>query len=116
MWIEKLSDGVLRVMTPIGPRYIKPDFWQRLYLVWIFRHFDVLPHQVLSPRQQKLIDNLCTSHRFVSLRHSDSWQEAPIIGTLERRPPVLVEEPSRARAAAVGAGESAHAPLADHQG
>ena len=30
--IEKLSGGVLRMLTPLGPRYIKPTFYQRLYL------------------------------------------------------------------------------------
>ncbi len=43
MWIDKLSAGVLRVLTPVGPRYIKPQFSQRIYLLWIFRHFEMLP-------------------------------------------------------------------------
>ena len=31
MWMEKLSQGVLRVLTPLGPRYLNPPFAQRLY-------------------------------------------------------------------------------------
>ena len=41
MWVEKLLAGVLRVVTPLGARYIKPSFARRIYLLWIFRHFKV---------------------------------------------------------------------------
>lgn len=91
MWMEKLSRGVLRVLTPLGPRYIEPGFWQRLYLLWLFRNFQVLPMQVLSLRQRQWIDSLCALHGFVSLPMGDAWGDAPILGTLERRPPVEVE-------------------------
>ena len=51
MWFEKLFSGVLCVLTPLGPRYIKPSFGQRIYLLWVFRHFHILPLQVLNSRQ-----------------------------------------------------------------
>ena len=86
MWMEKLESGVLQVMTPLGPRYIQPSFWQRVYLVWMFRHFPTLPQIVLSGRQQRLIEKLCAEQRFVSLPRG--WGEAPILGTVERRPVV----------------------------
>ena len=86
MWTEKLSAGVLRILTPLGPRYLKPSLSQRIYLLWVFRHFEKLPLQVLNRRQQRLIRNLWSEQRFVSL-----YEEAPILGTLERRPPVEVE-------------------------
>jgi hypothetical protein len=86
MWIDKLSDGVLCVLTPLGPRYIKPTFAQRVYLLWIFRHFQTLPLQVLSARQQNLVARLYAAQRFVGL--SQAHEDAPILGTLERRPPV----------------------------
>ena len=91
MWIEKLLYGVLRVLTPLGPRYIRPSLAQRIYLLWIFRHFQVLPLEVLRSGQRKLIDALCVEPRFVSLTQSNGW-EAPILGTLERRPPVTLDE------------------------
>jgi hypothetical protein len=91
MWIEKLTSGVLRVLTPLGPRYIAPSFRQRLHLLWIFRNFEVLPLQVLSSRQQRLIDELCAERRFVSLSSINPLEDAPILGTVERRPPVEVE-------------------------
>ncbi len=86
MWIEKIFRGVLRVLTPMGPRYIRPPVSQRLYLLWIFRNFQVLPLQVLSLRQQKFIDLLCSEHRFVSPAHSAGLDDAPVLGTVEWRP------------------------------
>jgi hypothetical protein len=96
MWIPKLFAGVLRVLTPLGARYIQPSFVQRIYLLWIFRHFKVLPLQVLTSRQRRVIDALCVEPRFVALTETDGW-EAPIIGTLERRPPIS-PRPVRAHA------------------
>jgi hypothetical protein len=109
MW-EKLAGGVLRVVTPLGPRYINPSFLERVYLVWIFRHFATLPHQVLRSRQQKMIDRLCTSHAFVSRRPHNGLEEAPLVGTVERRPLVLVDNPP-ARRPVVAFAESAFQAL-----
>ncbi len=86
MWIEKLSDGVVQVQTPIGPRYLMPSFLQRVYFLWMFRHFPILPHAVLSTGQQRLIDHLCSEQRFVSMAYADGMDDAPVIGTVERRP------------------------------
>lgn len=87
MWIEKLFAGVLRVLTPLGARYIQPSLAQRIYLLWIFRHFTVLPLQVLTPQQRRVIDAMCVEPHFVPLTEADGW-ESPILGTLERRPPI----------------------------
>jgi len=112
MWMEKMCDGVVRIMTPIGPRYIQPAFRQRVYLMWTFRHFHTLPQQVLSSWQRKLIDQLCTEHHFISL--PDTMEDAPLIGTVDRRPPIAAETlPPRRPTASVG--EAALAPLADLQ-
>jgi hypothetical protein len=91
MLMRKLSAGVLRVVTPLGPRYIKLTFSQRLYLVWIFRHFEMLPLQVLSNRQRALIDALCVQQQFLATHPTDAVEEFAIIGSVERRPPVEVE-------------------------
>src|SRR3984957_10763578 len=86
--IEKLAAGVVQVQTPIGPRYVVPPTWlQRVYLVWMFRNFHILPHAVLSPRQQRLIDRMCSEQRFASMAYADGMGEVPIIGTIEHRPP-----------------------------
>ena len=94
MWIDRLTDGLLRVLTPLGPRYIRPTFKQRIYLLWIFRNFHVLPMQVLSARQRRLVDDLCARQNFVSSISMDGV-EAPLLGTLERRPPIEEEQPPR---------------------
>lgn len=91
MWIETIFAGVLRVLTPLGPRYIRPSLAQRIYLFWIFRHFNVLPLQVLTPGQRKFMDALCVEPRFVSLAQGNGV-DAPILGTLERRPPLELKD------------------------
>lgn len=101
MWMEKLLAGVVRVVTPIGPRHIELSFFQRIYFLWIFRHFDTLPQQVLTSRQQRSIDNLLLQKRFVSL--PSTMSEVPVIGTLERIPVVHLEDPMGLRSS-----EAAH--------
>ena len=111
MWIEKLVGGVVRIITPIGPRYIRLTLSQRAYFLWIFRHFDKLPQKVLSGRQQRFVDQLCVEHRFISL--PSTMDEAPVIGTLERLPVVQLDEiPSKRPVASV---TDAATPLADVQ-
>jgi hypothetical protein len=90
MWIDKLLDGVLELETPIGPRYLQPNLAQRAYLIWTFRNFFSLPRQVLRPRERRLIDELMSENRFVSLRLMGS-SERPVIGRVERRAPVQAE-------------------------
>jgi hypothetical protein len=85
MWIEKLSEGVVQVQTPIGPRYLLPSFLQRVYFMWMFRNFPILPVAVLSRGQQRMIDRLCSEQRFVSMAYATGIEDAPVIGTVERR-------------------------------
>jgi hypothetical protein len=86
MWIQKLTDGVLELDTPIGPRYLQPTFVQRAFLLWTFRNFCSLPQSVLRPWERRLIDGLSTDNRFVSLSAPGAF-DLPIIGKIERRPP-----------------------------
>ena len=96
MLIEKLAAGVVQVQTPIGPRYVMPSFLQRVYLLWMFRNFPILPHAVLNRRQQRLIDRMCSEQRFASMAYADGMDEAPVIGTVEHRPPIGADRlPSR---------------------
>jgi hypothetical protein len=88
MWMEKLSYGVLRVLTPLGPRYLKPSFAKRLYLLWIFRNFETLPVKVLSLRQQRRIEAMWARHGFVSALELNGFVDPPLLGTLEQRPAV----------------------------
>ena len=82
MWIEKLARGVIALDTPIGPRYLQPNFYQRALLMWTFRNFLTLPRQVLRPREQRVIDQLMQENRFVALDAQTDW---PLIGKIERR-------------------------------
>ncbi len=93
MWLEKLISGVLRILTPLGPRYLKPSFAQRLHLLWVFRNFPTLPVKVLSSRQQRLIESMCAENRFVSF--GVGVDDAPLLGTLEQRPPIPEAAPAR---------------------
>jgi len=90
MWIEKLTDGVLEVDTPIGPRYVQPNLAQRAYLIWTFRNLFSLPQQVLRPWQRRLIDRLWSDNRFVSLSAAGA-PDRPVIGRIERRAPAQAE-------------------------
>ena len=90
MWIEKLSDGVLELDTPIGPRYIQPNLVQRAYLIWTFRNFFSLPQQVLRPWERRLIGRLWSENRFVSLPATGT-HDRPVIGRVERRVPAQAE-------------------------
>jgi hypothetical protein len=91
MLIEKLAAGVVQVQTLIGPRYLVPSLFQRVYLLWVFRNFPILPHAVLSRRQQRLIDRMCGEQRFASMLYADGMDDVPVIGTVEHRPPLGVD-------------------------
>ena len=86
MLMDKLADGVVQVQTPIGPRFLMPSFLQRIYFLWMFRHFPILPHAVLSNGQKRMIERLCSEQRFVSMAYADGMEDAPVIGTVEKRP------------------------------
>src|ERR1019366_3613008 len=90
MWIEKLSDGVLELDTPIGPRYLQPNLAQRAYLIWTFRNFFSLPQQVLHAWERRLIDRLWSENRFVSVSAAGA-PDRPVIGRIERRVPAQAE-------------------------
>lgn len=110
MLIEKLAAGVVQVQTPIGPRYVMPSFRQRVYLLWMFRNFPILPHAVLNGRQQRMIDRMCREQRFASMAYANGFDEAPVIGTIEHRPAVGAEGlPPRRPPASESAGLAAEA-------
>jgi hypothetical protein len=103
MWIEKLFLGVLQIVTPLGPRFVRPPLSQRIYLLWIFRHFRTLPIQVLSSRQQRLIDSLCSQRSLlVSIQELGDMSDSPVLGTVDWRPRVDENElPPRRPSASV---------------
>lgn len=90
MWIEKLAHGILELDTPIGPRYLQPNFVQRAMLMWTFRNFFSLPQQVLRGNERRLIDRLLNENRFVSVSATVA-SDRPVIGRIERRALATVE-------------------------
>jgi len=92
VWIGKLRWGVLRLVTPVGPRYVRPTFWERVYLLWVFRNFSVLPQNVLSRRAHTLIENLCMRQHSEPHGFLYAITDQPVIGTVERVPQFGLEE------------------------
>ena len=80
MWIARIFRGVLQVSTDSGVRYLKPRLWERLRLLWTFRNFRVLPQEVLTQRQRRLIHAICSHRMFTNPEHIDQFE---VIGTLE---------------------------------
>jgi hypothetical protein len=54
---------LLELQTDTGLLYVNPSGWQRIRLRWAFRHFHVLPSQLLSRHDQRLIGKLLRSAR-----------------------------------------------------
>jgi len=91
MWIDKLFGGVLEVETPIGPRFLNLSFFERVRLLWTFRHFLSLPQQVLRPSELRLVDRLANENRFIS-QSAIAEHDLPVIGRVERqRAPITSE-------------------------
>ena len=96
MWRERLLFGVLRVLTPFGPRHLSPSLLERAYLLWTFRHFTILPVVVLSHRQRRLVNRLCAEQKFVCLPFENGLFEQPLIGTVEGLPAMLCHAETQA--------------------
>jgi hypothetical protein len=54
---------LVELRTDSGLLYVNPSRWQRLRLRWAFRHFHILPSQLLSRHDQRLIETLLRSSR-----------------------------------------------------
>jgi outer membrane biosynthesis protein TonB len=59
--IEENGAQLLELRTDAGAVYVCPSRWQRIRLQWTFRHFHVLPPQLLSRSDQRLIKKLSQS-------------------------------------------------------
>ncbi len=97
MWIEKIRCAVLAVQTDNGLRYVALSFSARVRLAWTFRHFNVLPEQVLSDGERALIASLLAGDNFVPAPTTNIC-----IGLVERKAPL----PPRKLAQGVGSREA----------
>src|SRR5581483_2437872 len=82
MYRSRIFHGVLRVITPGSTRFVETNFFERLYLLWTFRNFPILPDSVLNRRQRRLLAKLLVRRR--SSAASDEIVDRPLIGTVER--------------------------------
>ncbi|MFB3918216.1 MAG: PilZ domain-containing protein [Terriglobales bacterium] len=80
--LQKLQSGILHVVTDRGLHYVKPSFWERVRLVWIFRNFPALPQQVFSASHQRLLASLCDGRRMFRCGARNEVENPSIIGTL----------------------------------
>jgi hypothetical protein len=58
---DETGAPLLELHTDAGVVYVCPSRWQRIRLQWAFRHFRQLPLQVLSRRDQRLVEKLMRS-------------------------------------------------------
>ena len=100
---------LLKLDTDIGPMYVRPVSWKRLYLIWTFRHFRALSLQVLSRGQRKCIEHLC---RTAVVSPDGPVDSAALIGVVEdvqlmSCPPLtLVSESQTGNATGLVAGDA----------
>ena len=81
--LEQSGAPLLELRTDAGPVYVCPSRWQRVRLQWIFRHFYVLPPQVLSRRDQRLIEKLSRS---AVVTPSRPVPRDAVLGVVEKAP------------------------------
>ena len=91
LWF-KLRFGLLRVVAGSETRVVKLSPAERLRLLWMFRNFHSLPHQVLSTRQRRLVDRLCADSE-PKREQRGRAEPAYLIGTVER-PAGIPKKPS----------------------
>ncbi len=79
--LEKLTCGVLHVSGATGLRHIRPTFWERIRLLWLFRNFKILQLHVLTDGQQAWINSMCSA-RLRGYASSIEREIACVIGTI----------------------------------
>jgi TonB family protein len=77
---DKLRMGLLELRADQSSLYAVPSFYERLYLLWIFRNFNSLAQPILSGRQQRFIDNLASR---ASTLEPDALSRPCVIGVIE---------------------------------
>ena len=80
MLLDKLEFGLLAFKAEDDVFYVHPSGWQRIYLLWTFRHFHSLPVKLLNARQRALVENL---YRSSVPRFSGRQERTHILGIVE---------------------------------
>ena len=107
--LDKLESGIVALETDCGPIYVQPSGWERLYLLWTFRHFNSLPLKTLNSRQRRLVERLprCSARGMW-----DGVDRIKVIGTVEGATVPAIAPPSIEAQAEVENAESAFIPAA----
>ena len=79
---------LLELRTEAGPVYVRPSKWERIRLKWTFRHFHVLPPQVLSQSDQRLIEKLAHSAVVTPTLPVPSCSVFGVVEKVRLKPPV----------------------------
>lgn len=89
MLVHKLRFGVLHVSTSDGLRCIPLDRSERLLMLWVFRHFKVLPEVVLGDRSHRLVNDLLNGDRpYQRCSCLHPADRDAVIGTVECSAPI----------------------------
>ena len=78
---------LLELRTAAGAVYVCPSRWQRVRLQWAFRHFHVLPLQVLSRRDQRLIEKLSQSAVVTPASRPTGATVLGVVENMDPKPP-----------------------------
>jgi hypothetical protein len=87
--IEEKSAELLELRTESGVVYVCPSRLQRIRLRWAFRHFHVLPPQILSRRDQRLIEKLSRSAVVTPTLPVASNTVFGVVEKMRSKPPAL---------------------------
>lgn len=88
MSLDRLEFGVLLFQTAQGSVPVELSFWQRIYLIWTFRHFRRLSIPLLNSRQAGLVKRLYRKNPRVPVHSYDPWL---VIGVIENFMPPAAE-------------------------
>jgi hypothetical protein len=124
LWnIEEKGAELLELRTEAGVVYVCPSRLQRIRLRWAFRHFRALPPQVLSRRDQRLIEKLSRSAVVTPALPVASNTVFGVVEKMSSKPATQTTElaateafPAKPEVAGVKQQESREAPVGQRTG
>jgi|GEM_PF-2286097 len=105
--IDTNSPRLLEVRTGIGAIYVCPSGWERIRLEWVFRHFHVLPPELLSRGDRLIIERLTHS---AAIATGEPVARSAVFGVVEQAFPKAGKGPVPLGASRLPVSASAHPP------
>jgi hypothetical protein len=99
--LEEDGAQFLELRTENGAIYLRPSRWQRIRLLWTFRHFRVLAPEVLSTSDKRLIEKLSQSAVVTPARPLPNEAVFGVVEKPRPKPPVSANRVVRMRPALV---------------